>query len=107
MKKIILLIILFLSEGSLAGSQTGKVKNILVRDDGLHYVVIDGIATGKPPCATIGYWIIKDENSVYGKSQLSLLMMAFAAQKSVQIEGKNSCTRWDDGEDISAIIIRD
>lgn len=105
MKKIIYLSILLFCANCIAGTQTGKVQRILVREDGLHYVVLDGTPTGKPLCATIGYWMIKDESSNYGKAQLSLLMMAFASGKTVTIDGRNTCSRWPDGEDISSVFV--
>ncbi|HSX52052.1 MAG TPA: hypothetical protein VLF09_13895 [Cellvibrio sp.] len=106
MKKIIVLSVLLFCANCIAGSQTGKVQRILAREDGLLYVILDGVPTGKPQCATIGYWMIKDENSNYGKAQLSLLMMAFASGKTVTIEGRNTCSRWSDGEDISGIDVK-
>lgn len=105
MKIITFLIVLLFCSHGFAGSQAGKVKSILVRDDGLHYVILEGVGSGKPACATIGYWMIRDENSAAGKSQLSIFLMAQASDKSVYIEGRNSCTRWDDGEDISSVVI--
>lgn len=104
MKKI-LLMSLCLCANSYAGYQMGKVQTIVVREDGLHYVVLEGTAAGKPACATAGYWMIRDENSAAGKSQLSVLLAAHASGRVVYIDGKNSCTRWGDGEDISTVQI--
>ena len=105
MKFLTFFIEIFFSTNSFDGAQTGKVQTIIVRDDGLHYVILEGVAVGKPACATIGYWMIRDENSAAGKSQLSLFLMAQASGQPVHVEGRNTCTRWDDGEDISSVQI--
>lgn len=107
MKTLLLLCGAFLCLNAVAGSQTGKVKTLLVRDDGLHYFVIEGTPSAKPACARNTYWMIRDENSVAGKSQLSLLLTAQASGKPVQIVGNNLCTRWSDGEDVSSVILSD
>lgn len=106
MKSIFALSVLLFCFDCFAGSQTGKVQRIWAREDGLLYVVLDGAPTGKPQCATIGYWMIKDENSNHGKAQLSLLMMAFASGKTVTIDGRNTCSRWSDGEDIFGVEVK-
>lgn len=90
-----------------AGSVVGKVDNIWVRasDDLIFFTIKDGVASGKPACAKLGYWMIKDENSMTGKHQLSVLLAAQASQKQVQIIGFNTCTRWHDGEDVNVVKI--
>jgi hypothetical protein len=91
---------------SWAGEATGKVKEILVRDDGLHYFFLDTVAApGKPACAIYGYWMIKDENSTAGKTQISMLLTAQASGRPLNVRGKNTCTRWYDGEDVALIIL--
>lgn len=105
MKSLIGIFVMFLCANSFAGSQTGKVQTILVREDGLHYVILEGVPVGKPACATIGYWMIRDENSAAGKSQLSVLLAAQVSGRVVHVEGRNTCTRWDDGEDISSVQV--
>ncbi|MDO6708528.1 hypothetical protein [Photobacterium sp. 1_MG-2023] len=90
-----------------AGSVTGTVSQIIVRDDGLHYVYINGEATNRAACAQKNdYWMIKDENSTYGKSQYSMLLAANASGKTVSIVGAGTCMRWKDGEDIQSISIK-
>lgn len=109
MKKILMASLAIMSTFSLAGVQTGKVDTLYARADGLHVVTLKG-GTSKnssPTCATADYWIIKDEDSTYGKSQFSQLLAAKLAGKSVTINGLNTCTRWGDGEDISYIVIND
>ena len=107
LKKIMCFIIVLSFFGpAYASTARGKVSKVLVRDsDGLVYVVIEGTRTEKPTCATGSYLIIKNENSASGKRQLTLLLMAQATGKVVNITGYGTCVRWPDGEDINNIII--
>lgn len=92
---------------ALASTYKGKVSSIYVRDeDGLVWVYILGERTGnRPNCAVYDYMMIRNENSPAGKRQLALLMMAQATNKTVFIEGSNTCNRWGDGEDISMVSV--
>jgi hypothetical protein len=106
MKKLLLLVLaaVFVSNVN-AGSQTGKIDWFRVRQsDNLHYLMLEGTKAGSPACAIQSYWIIKDENSVAGKSQVSMIISAYMAGKAITIEGANTCTRWSDGEDINVIL---
>jgi hypothetical protein len=105
MKNIFVIVTILFCTNVFAGTQTGKVKEILVRDDGLHYFYLEGVASARPDCARNDYWMIRDENSAAGKAQLSILLTAQASGRSVYVVGKNSCTRWSDGEDASLITI--
>lgn len=106
MKICFIVALLMLCGDVFAGAQVGKVKSVVARDDGLHFVFLEGAAaTGKPACAKNSYWMIRDENSTAGKSQLSILLAAHVSGKTISIEGKNTCTRWGDGEDISAVLL--
>lgn len=88
-----------------AGSQTGKVTQLIVRaSDGLVYFFLSGPASGRPECATQPYWMIKDENSAAGKRQLALLLTVRAADQVITVSGTSTCTRWGNGEDIDNII---
>lgn len=110
MRTISVVILLFLSLSAFAGQQTGQVDILYARaQDNLHLVTLKNASpkTNSPSCATNTYWLIKDENSVAGKSQFSQLLAAKMAQKNVSITGTNSCDRWNDGEDINIIIIQD
>ncbi len=102
-----LLFSLFTSQ-AFAGSQTGKVTSILVRQsDGLHYFYMSGVGENKPDCASSHtYWMIKDENSTVGKTQFSMLLTAYASGKTISVIGTNSCTRWGDGEDLNSIALK-
>ncbi len=66
----------------------------------------DGEKIDSPACATISYWMIRDENSNSGKQQLSMLLAAHAAQRSISVHGMNTCNRWGDGEDVDYIRLR-
>lgn len=95
-----------LSASALAGTQSGKVTKVFIRaSDGLVYFFVEGTGTGKPACASAGYWIIKDENSSAGKRQLAALLTARASGEAVTISGMNTCTRWHDGEDVEEILL--
>jgi hypothetical protein len=94
--------------GANAGTQTGKVTKLGVRDsDGLVYFILAGSPAGVPACATHGYWMIKNENSESGKRQLALLIAAQASGKSVVVMGANTCARWPDGEDVDMLSVQD
>jgi hypothetical protein len=87
-----------------AGQQTGKITKLSTRaSDGLIVVELDGSASGRPACATYGYWLIKNENSEIGKRQFVQLMSAKASNTIVKLIGSNTCTRWSDGEDIEVV----
>jgi len=108
MKKVISVIFLLLSLNANAGSQMGTVDYIIVRaSDGLIYFTLTGGALeNRPSCATIGYWMIKDENSNAGQQQYSMILAAHAAGKTVRVTGSNTCSRWGNGEDVDALQIR-
>lgn len=92
---------------AMAGDQVGQVLDIQVRaPDGLNIIELSGSHSSKPACASFSYWLIKDENSTAGKQQLALLMAAQASAQTVQIVGSGTCSRWPDGEDIGAVIIK-
>lgn len=105
MKKVITVGLMLISSGSLAGWVEGKVTDIIVRQsDGLHYFYVSGEATNRASCASgTTYWAIKDEHSLAGKSQLSLLLAAYAAAKTVRVHGTGKCERWSDSEDVNEV----
>lgn len=107
-KKLLLLSVAVWANSLSASTQTGKIVSIHVREDGLHWFYVSGRRTTKPACATNSesYWMIKNENSTAGKSQLSVLLSAHMAGKEVVIQGSDTCIRWADGEDISTVILR-
>lgn len=81
---------------------------IIVRaSDGLTYFTIKGgEIVDNPPCATQGYWMIKDENSNSVKMQYSMILSAQASGKTINVTGMNTCARWGDGEDVNFIQIK-
>ncbi len=102
---LVLFAILFLwTANTHAGNQSGEITKLTVRSDGLHWVQLEGQHNSKPQCATSQeYWMIKDENTQAGKSQISILLTAYASGRPVSISGLNTCTRWGDGEDIDTV----
>ncbi|MCW8879963.1 MAG: hypothetical protein OQK51_23115 [Kangiellaceae bacterium] len=108
MKKILVVLVLSIASfGANAGEQTGKIKYFDVRvTDNLHYLELEGERGDKPACARGNYWMIKDENSAAGKSQVSIVLAALMAGKSITIYGNGTCERWGDGEDIRMIRIK-
>ena len=107
MKFLFLLLVLAVSP-AFAGKQTGKVDMVIVRaSDGLIYFTMSGGSkTESPPCATAGYWMIRDENSNVGKQQYSMILTAYASGKTITVVGANACSRWRDGEDVDFIQLR-
>ena len=107
MKKTIGILLFVLSFNAYPGSQIGTVKYVIVRaSDGLVYFALkEGEFNGRPACARIGYWMIKNENSNAGKQQYAMILSAHASGKIVSVVGTNTCTRWGDGEDVNTIQI--
>lgn len=94
------------SSYAIAGTQTGTVTNLIVRDhDALVYVHLSGTPSGRPACAAgTVYWIIPDETTDTGKRMYASLLAAQMAGRTVIIQGKGTCTRWYDGEDINVVL---
>ena len=106
MKILSLVLALVTLPAMAAGTQTGTVVNLFVRDsDGLIWVDVSGTASGHPSCATATYWIIPSETTDTGKTLYATLLAAKLSGHSVTITGKNSCTRWFDGEDIEVVDV--
>ncbi|MFT5594555.1 MAG: hypothetical protein ACI8SR_002946 [Oceanicoccus sp.] len=91
--------------GSTPSEQTGTIKSIQALNDGRTIVFMETARSEKPSCATYPYWFISNENSAAGKTQISILLAAHAAKRSVTIKGTGTCSRWSDGEDISSVEI--
>lgn len=108
MKLFIFILILLFSSEVMASSQTAIIKHIIVRhSDGLQYIYLHGTRDNKPSCARGEYWMIGDENSVAGKTQMSIILLAYASNKKVKITGTGNCSRWRDGETIDMIQLYD
>lgn len=102
-KTVLTLILLSISNYAASGSQSGKVKDIVVRNDGLHWFILDGTRHDMPPCAKFSYWMIEDEKSDYGKSQFSMLLTAYLSNSTISVAGTGTCSRWRDGESVKSI----
>lgn len=86
--------------------QTGKVTELIFRSsDGLIYFFLSGAAASKPVCATQQYWVIAHENSETGKRELALLLAARTSGMTITVNGRGTCSRWFDGEDVGLIAI--
>jgi hypothetical protein len=96
---------LSLLQPAAAGTQTGTITNLIVRDsDGLVWVYLTGSPSGRPACAASTlYWMIPNETSDTGKRMFAALLAAQIAGRVVIIHGKNTCARWGDGEDINQV----
>ena len=91
-----------------AGTQTGYVTFLEVRDtDGLIYFGLSGTASGKPTCAVFPAWTLPNEGSETGKKLFALLVSARTAGQQVSVNGKNTCVRWGDQEDVASIRVTD
>ncbi len=106
MKRFFSVICFLVASNAFAGTQSGFVEYVSVRaSDGVIVFKLTGTKENSPACATIDYWLIKDENSIAGQQQYSMILAAQAAKKTVRIEGMNTCTRWGDGEDVDTMYI--
>jgi hypothetical protein len=73
----------------MAGEIVGTVFQILSRaSDGLTYAIINGTASGQPPCATHSYFIVMNETSAAGQKQYAMLLAAKASGLTVAITGE-------------------
>ena len=90
-----------------AGEQFGNIVYLNIRDsDGLLWVGLSGNPTGRPACAVgTRYWIIPNENTETGQRLYATLLAANMAGRAITITGKNTCTRWGDGEDIDFVEV--
>lgn len=90
---------------SAAGQITGTITELLQRNsDGIIYLALTGTPTGRPACATSGYWMIANETSDTGKRLFATLLAAKLSNSVIQVIGTGTCTRWVDGEDINYVI---
>jgi len=111
MKHFLFFLLMISSSLAMAGTQTSTVERFIARSDGLHFLYLkDGSgesANNRAGCAEgHKYWMIKDENSTYGKTQISMILKAHATKEEITVIGTGECTRWHDGEDIGSIIIK-
>ena len=97
------------SGAATAGDITGYVTSVVTRDsDGLTYAVVAGTPANRASCAAAtSYWIVAAETTESGKKQYALLLSAKTSGLRVTINGKGTCTRWSDGEDINTLQLID
>lgn len=80
-----------LATPAFAGDQTGKVT-LVGGDIGNPFVfAISGTRTSTPSCATDSNWAIPAPSSDNAKALLSLVLTAFAANKTVTVHGNGGC----------------
>lgn len=60
----------------------------------------------RPSCSIAGWDYVIDSSTDSGKATLSTLLMAYAAQKSVNVSGNNRCTLYAEYEDINYIQLK-
>ena len=88
---------------AIAGTQSGFVKSLYVRDsDGVILVDLTGTGTLHPACALQTYWVL-NETSQNAQRLFSMLLTAQTTGHVVTIVGKDTCNRWPDGEDIDTV----
>ena len=96
---------------AIAGTQTGFVKDLYVRDsDGLILVDLFGsvdFGDRHPACGWQRYWIVPNETTNSGKRLFATLLAALISGHKITIHGKNTCGRWRDGEDIDTVGVKD
>lgn len=81
------------SSSSIAGYTTAKIEKILMYEqDGLIYIYPLGGVVSPPAChGSNGNYISYRMNRPMAKEYLSVLMMAFAAQKTVEFRTEGAC----------------
>jgi hypothetical protein len=116
MKRSGLLILALMSGMAAAGTQTGTVilaqtsyASTAVHPGYMFFYLNGGVKTGNPACSTISggtRWVIHNGWPA-AKSQLSILLMALATGRQVQITGSNDCAVWGDSETVADIRVLD
>ena len=94
---------------AIAGKQSGFVKDLSVRDsDGLIQVNLFGnvdFGDQHPACGYRSYWIVPNETTESGKRLFTTLLAALLSGHKITVQGKKTCTRWSDGEDIESVDV--
>jgi hypothetical protein len=94
---------------AIAGAQTGFIKTLYVRDsDGLIFVDVFGWRDFDNYLGTCPrtHWIIRDESADSGKRLFATLLEALISGHKIRIQGKDTCTRSSEGEDIESVEVR-
>jgi len=93
----------------IAGSQTGFVKTLYVRDsDGLIFVDIFGWRDFDNYVGSCNrsHWIVPNERTDSGKRLFDTLLEALVSGHKIRIQGRDTCTRSSEGEDIVSVEVR-
>ncbi|MEC5159361.1 MULTISPECIES: hypothetical protein [unclassified Janthinobacterium] len=93
------------TSSALAGTQMGTITQLLIRTDGLVFFYLTGVASGRPACATVTYWMIKAEDSAVGKRMVAALLASKLSGQTISVSGNGTCSRWPDGEDVDLISL--
>lgn len=84
---------------SYAGTvSSSNIINPTVMPNGQVIFSVTGARSGSPSCATVTYRFAFDSTTPAGRSQLALLLTAYAMGKTVLVYGNNSCSVWSDTE---------
>jgi hypothetical protein len=94
-----------------ASGQTGFVKTLYVRDsDGLIFVDLFGwvdYGDYSPACPRAhSHWIVPDETTDSGQRLFATLLEALVTGHKIRIQGRHTCNRTSEGEDIESVEVR-
>lgn len=107
MRIFLTLLFLLLAVNARAGSaDSGALSNLHFMNNGVVIVYTSGVRTGVPTCATTqpSRFAI-DASTAAGKAQLSGLLAAYVAEKTVRIFGTGSCAAYPDTETINYFVV--
>lgn len=107
MKKILILIVLALAANAHAGTAgSGILSDVHFMNNGVVIVYTSGVRADVPTCAsTQPDRFAIDASTEAGKAQLSGLLAAYVAEKTVRIFGMGSCAAHPDTETINYFVI--
>jgi len=88
-----------------ASDQQGKVIQVAGDTGNPAVFLLSGTRTSMPSCATEGWWALPTASTDQGKALLSLILTAFAANKTVTVHGSGACTAFSNREDVAWLIV--
>jgi hypothetical protein len=88
-----------------ASDQQGKVIQVAGDAGSPMVFLLSGTRTSTPTCATDGWFALPATSTDNGRALLSLILTAFAANKTVTVHGTGSCTAFSTREDVAWLII--
>ncbi|RYY75042.1 MAG: hypothetical protein EOO52_12090 [Gammaproteobacteria bacterium] len=104
-RNIIFVLSCFFSGSVFAGETTGKVNLLYVH--GYNDFILFSMISAQPgfaSCAVTGRYAISTSTQ-QGKNIFSTILAAKAANLTITVSGKSTCTTHGDAEDISAIVV--